>query len=242
MAARASKAQHVKEALLELVDGRPEGAPVEPERALAERFRVSRETVRQALQELVFEGRLRRLQGRGTFVARPKVTQPLQLTSYTRDIRSSGLRPSSRLLRSATVPAAGEVAAALSLPDGHPVYELERLRLADGEPMAIERLHLDAARFAGLHRRLTETASVYDLLRETYGVRLAGGEATLECILATPDHAGLLGCEPRTPMLRLTQRSWDADGRTVEFVRSVYRGDRYQFSAALTPPGGAPGP
>jgi GntR family transcriptional regulator len=238
MPRRLPKAHQVKQALLGAVRDLPPGAPVAPERALAERFRVSRVTVRQALQELVFEGRLQRIRGRGTFVARPKVSHPLQLTGYTSEIRSSGLRPSSRLLRAATVEVDGEAAAALSLPGGHPVYELERLRLADGEPMALETLYLDAERFAGLDRRLTDTASVYDLLRDGYGVQLGGGDAAIECVLATPEHAELLACEPRAPMLRLTQRSWDRDGRPVEFVQSVYRGDRCRFAASLSPPAG----
>jgi GntR family transcriptional regulator len=242
MARRLPKASRVREALLAAVRDLPPGAPVEPERALAERLRVSRVTVRQAIQELTFEGLLLRIHGRGTFVARPKLSHPLQLTSYTSEIASTGMRPSSRLLRAATVPAAGEVAAGLSLPDGHPLYELERLRLADGEPLALETLHLDAERFAGIDRRLTETASVYELLRRGYGVILAGGEAAIECVLAGPDHAELLACAPRAPMLRLTQRSWDGAGRPVEFVRSVYRGDRYRFATALVPPaGGEPG-
>jgi len=236
MAPRPPKAHLVKEALLGAVRDLPPGAPVEPERALAERFGVSRVTVRQAIQELVFEGRLQRIRGRGTFVARPKVSHPLRLTSYSTDIRESGLRPSSRLLRAAVVPAAGEVAAALALADGHPVYELERLRLADGEPMAIETMHLDAARFAGIDGRLDETASAYDVLRDGYGVALAGGEAAIECVLAGPEEAVLLACEPRAPLLRLTQRSWDGDGAPVEFVRSLYRGDRYRFATALAPP------
>jgi GntR family transcriptional regulator len=240
MGMRLPKAHTVREALLELVTDRPAGTPVEPERALAARFGVSRETVRQAIQELVFEGRLRRLHGRGTFVAPPKLTQPLQLSSYTSDISAIGMRPGSTLLRAATIRAGGEVAEGLALPDGHPVYELERLRLADGEPMALETLYLDAERFAGIDRRLTGSASVYELLREAYGVRLGGGAATIECVLASPRHAELLACEPRAPLLRLTQRSWEADGRPAELVRSVYRGDRYRFATALAPPASGP--
>jgi GntR family transcriptional regulator len=240
MGTRLPKAYTVKEALLELVKDLPAGSPVEPERSLAARFGVSRETVRQAIQELVFEGRLRRLQGRGTFVAPPKLTQPLQLSSYTSDINASGMRPSSTLLRAATIPASGEVAGGLALPDGHPVYELERLRLADGEPMALETLYLDAERFAGIDARLTATASVYQLLREGYGVDLAGGTAAIECVLASPHHADLLACEPRAPLLCLTQRSWGPDGIPVELVRSVYRGDRYRFATELAPPAANP--
>lgn len=234
---RTSKAFRVKEQLLELVAAGEPGAPLESERALAQRFGVSRETVRQALKDLTFEGRLNRLQGRGTFIARPKLTQSLQLTSHTREMVESGLVPSSDLLEQSSVPAVGEVERMLSLEEGAEVLKIERLRRASGEPMAIEALHLPAALFPGIEERLAAGRSFYDSLGD-YGLALGGGEESIECVLASPPVAELLGVEPRSPMLRLTRRSWDPSGRPIEYVESIYRGDRYRFVTPLNLPDG----
>ena len=120
----------------------PPGTPVPPERTLAAEFDTSRTTVRQALQELVVEGRLERIQGKGTFVAKPKVSQALQLTSYTEDMRAQGLEPTSQLLDIGYVTADDRLAGLLDITAGGRVLRIERLRLANGEPMAIETTHL----------------------------------------------------------------------------------------------------
>jgi GntR family transcriptional regulator len=233
---RLPKAYRLKQELLKLVRHMPAGWPMPSERALAERYSVSRATVRQALQDLMFEGRLHRLQGRGTFVSRPKLTQTLQLTSHTREMETSGLVPSSAVLGSAEVDADEEVARFLELEGGGRVWHIERLRLANGEPMALESLFASAERFPELGDRMAGSTSFYGLLRDVYGVELARGEETIECILASPAAASLLGIEPRSPMLKLTRRSWDRGGRVVEYVESLYRGDRYRFVSPLELP------
>jgi GntR family transcriptional regulator len=232
---RVPKYYRVKEALLEIIRELPQGTLLPPERVLCETYEVSRTTVRQALQELLVEGRLYRLQGKGTFVARPKVVQTLALTSYTEDMQARGLSPGSRVLAADRVPASPEVAESLELDDGADVMRVERLRLADQEPMAVETLFVEAARFPGLEQRLAQASSWYDLLRSRYAVELGEGEETIESALATPPDARLLGTEVGTPMLLLTRRTWDTAGRPVEFVRSLYRGDRYRFLTRLRP-------
>jgi GntR family transcriptional regulator len=233
---RLPKAFRLKEQLLEHLRRLEPGSPIDSERVLADRYGVARATVRQALQELIFEGRLYRFQGKGTFVARPKLTQTLHLTSHTHDMAYSGLVPSSQLLAAEIVEAAGEVGEALGLPPDTPVHKIKRLRLANGEPMAIESLFVEQERFADLATRIGAGASFYALLGEVYAVALSGGEETIECILASPSAARLLATEPRSPMLRLTRRSWDSDRRPVEYVESIYRGDRYRFMAPLQLP------
>src|SRR5436190_14973249 len=96
--ARVPKYYRLKKHLLDMTETLPPGTPVPPERTLAAEFDTSRTTVRQALQELVVEGRLERIQGKGTFVAKPKVSEALQLTSYTQDMRAQGLEPTSRVI------------------------------------------------------------------------------------------------------------------------------------------------
>ena len=244
-----------------MLAGLAPGEPLPPERALAESFSTSRTTVRQALRELTIEGRLVRMHGRGTFASLPKVAQPLQLTSYTEDMRRQGLASRSRLLAVGYVRADEDLAERLEVRQGARVLRVERLRLvswpaggsdprllaeggptsspgaaASDAPMAIEITHLEAARFPGLAKRLGDSMSLYALLADGYGVHLAKAEETIETVPAPPREAELLEVTVGHPMLLLSRHSRDGAGRPVEFVVSFYRGDRYKFVAQLEPP------
>ena len=231
----------VKGRLAEMLAGLSPGEALPPERALAEMFSTSRTTVRQALHELTIEGRLVRRHGRGTFAAPPKVAQPLQLTSYTEDMRRQGLASRSRLLSVSYVRADEALAERLQLRRGTRVLRISRLRLASEEPMAIETTHLEAARFPGLARLLGDSVSLYALLSERYGVHLARAEETIETVPATPLEAGLLEVTVGYPLMLLSRHSRDRAGRPIEWVTSFYRGDRYKFVAQLEPPDGRAG-
>lgn len=233
---RVPKYYRVKRQLLDLTAELSPGSPVPPERELAEQYGTSRTTVRQALGELVAEGRLLRVQGKGTFVAGPKVAQSLQLTSYTEDMKAQGLTPTTRMLELGYVTADEAMADRLDIKIGGRVLRIHRLRMADGEPMAIETTHLAARRFPGLRRRLDRHPSLYEALSTAYGVRLAEAEETIETVLATPHDAQLLGVDVGVPLLSLSRHSFDTDGEPVEFVRSLYRGDRYKFVARIKRP------
>ena len=229
----------VKGHLAEMLERLSPGQTLPPERALAETFSTSRTTVRQALRELTIEGRLVRMQGRGTFAALPKIAQPLLLTSYTEDMRRRGIASRSRLLSVGPVPADEELAWRLELRPRARVLRIERLRMASDEPMAIETTHLEASRFPGLARRLGDSVSLYALLADVYGVHMAEAEETIETVPAPPREAELLNTKIGYPMLLLSRHSRDTAGRPVEFVLSYYRGDRYKFVAQLHPPEGA---
>ncbi|GAA2789520.1 MULTISPECIES: GntR family transcriptional regulator [Crossiella] len=227
----------LKRHLLDLLRSLPPGSPIPTERSLAADFDVSRTTVRQALAELTVEGRLLRVQGKGTFAAAPKVAQRLQLSSYTEDMRAQGRQPASRLLEASEQPAEAELARMLGVRPGAKVLRLRRLRLADGEPMAIELTHLALGRFRGLRRYIGAGGSLYQVLRERFGVEMGHADETIETALATPEEAELLGADIGLPMLLLSRHSFDTDNKPVEWVRSIYRGDRYKFVARLNPPG-----
>lgn len=231
----------VKGHLAEMLANLGPGQPLPPERALAETFSTSRTTIRQALRELTIEGRLLRMQGRGTFAALPKMAQPLQLTSYTEDMRRRGLASRSKLLSVGQVKADEELALRLDLRPGGRVLRIERLRIAGEEPMAIETTHLDAARFPGLAKLLRDSVSLYALLADEYDVHLAAAEETIETVPAPPKEAELLDTTVGYPMLLLSRHSRDTSGRPVEFALSFYRGDRYKFVAQLSPPLGTAG-
>lgn len=230
----------VKGYLAEMLARLGPGEPLPAERALAEAFSTSRTTIRQALQELTIEGRLVRLQGRGTFASLPKMAQPLQLTSYTEDMRRQGLASRSKLLSVGSVRADEELARRLDVHPRAKVLRVERLRMASDEPMAIETTHLDGSRFPGLAKRLEGSVSLYALLATEYDVHLAQAEETIETVPAPPKEAELLETTVGYPMLLLSRHSRDTSGRPVEFALSFYRGDRYKFVAQLSPPNVAP--
>ncbi|GGL17101.1 HTH-type transcriptional repressor DasR [Sphaerisporangium melleum] len=233
---RIPKYYDVKRNLLELTKSLTAGAALPPERALAVRFETSRTTVRQALTELVIEGRLLRIQGKGTFVAKPKVAQVLQLTSYTGDLRSVGLEPDTKILDISYITADEALARRLRINPGGRVLRIHRLRLANGEPMSIDTTHLSARRFSRLRRELEMHSSLYETLHNAYNVQLTDAEEVIETVLATPYDAQVLGVDVGLPMLLLTRHAFDAEGNPVEWAQSLYRGDRYKFVTRLHRP------
>jgi GntR family transcriptional regulator len=230
---RLPKYYQVKKQLLDFTAAMSPGSPVPPERELARLYGTSRTTVRQALAELVIEGRLLRMQGKGTFVAKPKVAQPLELASYTEGMRQHGLHPQTKILEIGYVTADDQLAALLDVRPGGRLLRIHRLRLADGEPMSIDTSHLPARRFPGLRRQLERHASLYETLRTGYGIQLAEAEETIETVLADPHDARLLDVDAGIPLLLLSRHAIDSTGQPVEWAQSWYRGDRYKFITRL---------
>jgi GntR family transcriptional regulator len=200
------------------------------ERDLASRYGCSLITIRRALGELVRESRLERTRGRGTFVLTPRFDVDFAGTlSFTEEMQTRGLDPATRVV-GARPEAAGEtVASALGLELGSPTLYLERLRLADGEPLLLEQVHLPAERFPGLLASDLEHGSLYDLLTERYGVRVARAREALEPVLLRAREARLLERKPGTPALLIEGIASTSDGRPVEFGRTYVRGDRTRY-------------
>lgn len=223
----------LKQDLLATIEASEEGERLPSERVLAEDFGTSRASVRLALQELVVEGRLRREHGSGTYVARPKLAQPLELSSYTSEARAAGFEPGTEILELATVPAGPRVGARLAVAPSTRVVLLVRLRTADGLPMALERTHLVSARFPHLRRHLSAEGSLYRVMREVYDVEPVESHDTIETAVLSPDDAAVLRTEVGLPALRQTRLALDADGTPLEWTESVYRGDRFTLVAHL---------
>lgn len=198
-------------------------------------------TVRQALDDLVAEGRLDRQQGRGTFVARPKIGQQLIATSFSEDMRRRGLVPGGRTLSVALVLAGARIGRHLEVSPSEAVLKLVRLRLADDEPMAIETLHAPERCVPGLTGDALENRSFYRLLEESYGIRLAGGTQTVEATVTNDEESRLLEVPLHSPAFLFERVTRSSDGHPVEYVRSIYRGDRYRILTDLTRPGRATG-
>ncbi|SDQ15424.1 GntR family transcriptional regulator [Quadrisphaera sp. DSM 44207] len=206
-------------------------APIPSERELTARYGVSRATVREAIGQLVGDGVLYRIHGKGTFVARPRVQTHLHLASFTQDMRRRGHEPSTRV-RSVRREEPPRVAAhALRLPPGAPAWRLERLRLADGEPMALERGWYPAQRLPDLDGQ-DLTGSLYELLATRYGAAVDSGEQVVWSEVADPATARALAGPSGLPVL-VFRRTSAAGGAPVEHVTSWYRGDRYQVQMSL---------
>ncbi len=230
------KYSQLREILLDLIDTELAYDQVIPsERELVDRYGLSRMTVRQAINNLVAEGRLYRVPGKGTFVARPKIEMPLRLASFTEDMQARGLTPGAIDLERRLVPAGAPTARALGLGPGEQVHLIARLRTADSVPMAVERSFIPAQLAPGLERMPLSGRSLYRVLEETFGIVLEHGEETIQATTADPGDAALLELKPGSAVLRLQRRSF-AGGRPVELTDAVYRGDRYQLHVGLDLP------
>jgi GntR family transcriptional regulator len=234
--AREPKYYTVKRHLLETIESLEPGSAVPTERVLAAELATSRTTVRQALVELVAEGRLVRRQGSGTYVAEPKMSWPLHLTSFTEQAAANGFTASTQLIAAERVRADETMAARLGIAVGAAVCRIERLRLADDRPMAVETSHLSAARFPQLTRHMRREQSLYAVLDRVYGVVPVSAEESISTAPASTREARLLHTDTGAPMLVLGRHSFDAAGNPVEWVTSWYRGDRITFVANLSSP------
>ncbi|WP_280769233.1 GntR family transcriptional regulator [Salipaludibacillus daqingensis] len=199
------------------------------EREYADRFEISRMTVRQAISKLVNDGYVYRKKGTGTFVAEKKIEQPLQgLTSFTEDMKTRGMKPSNRLIHFRVVPATSYTASALNIDEGAPVYEIQRIRLADGVPMALETNYLSES----LNPRLTEEvvqSSLYDFIENKLNKKIGEATQIIESSIVTEKEMELLEVKKGSPVLIIERKTYLDDGTPLEVVKSAYRADRYRF-------------
>ncbi|RSL35263.1 GntR family transcriptional regulator [Salibacterium salarium] len=203
------------------------------ERIFAENYDVSRMTVRQAVTELVNEGLLRREKGKGTFVLEPKIEQTLQgLTSFTEDMRKRGLKPGSKLLQYSVSAPSLKVAEMLQMKDNKQIYEIKRIRLADEVPMALETTYINKELVGELPQDI-ENHSLYYILETEKGLKLGNGEQTFESSLARQEEADYLDIQVGDPVLLIKRLTYLEDGTLFEYVKSVYRGDRYKFTIKM---------
>ncbi|MEV3925199.1 GntR family transcriptional regulator [Actinomadura coerulea] len=230
-----TKRQTVRRELLAMLDDLDVGDALPSERRLAEELGVSRPTLRQAIDGLVAVGLLDRRHGSGTYVAEPRIAVSLTMTSFTEDMIRRGMKPGGRVLSFRTETAGARIGRRLALSPVEEVFTIRRLRLADEAPMAIETLYLPRALMPGLRRSDLEGRSFYDLLRGG-GVVIASGTETIEPTVTTAEEAAELGVPVHMPAFLFERITRDASGRPLEYVRSLYRGDRYRLELDLRPP------
>lgn len=211
------------------------GDRLPPERELARRYGCSLITVRHALDELSREQRIERTRGRGTFVLQPRIDRDFAGTlSFAEEMESRGLTPETKLITSRLESARGAVAAELRIGEESPSLYLERLRLANGEPLLLEQVHLSADRFGELLRYDLERSSLYELLAERFGARIVRAREAIEPVFLRTREARLLNRKPRSPALLVEGTAFDAAGEPVEFARSYVAGERTRYYVERT--------
>jgi GntR family transcriptional regulator len=228
-----TKQRETRERVLELIEPLAVGDAIPSERQLGIDLGVSRLTVRAALDELVREGYLVRRRGAGTFVAEPKVAKGIDVSSFSDDMRRRGLVPASRTLDLRAVPAGARLGRMLHVSPAEPVLSIKRLRLADGDPMAIELLNVRASLVPGLTGGDLEQSSFYDLLASRYNVEIVAGTQTVEPTVTNDEESAALGVPLHSPALLFERVTRTISGDVVEFTTSTYRGDRYRLVTEL---------
>lgn len=214
------------------IAGLPADTRLPHERDLAGRFDVSRATVRQALATLTSEAKIYAVRGRGTFVAPQNISKGLQLSSFSEDMRNRGHEPSTRVLTAEEAPADARVAKMLEIAPGNKAIHLERLRLADGFPMCLEIIWLPARLFRGLLLH-DLSQSLYDLMRMHYNTRVEHADQKISAAVMDERTRDLLTMPDPSAAVVVTRRGFDEKDRVVEYGRSAYRSDRYDFDVSI---------
>ncbi|MDZ7914261.1 MAG: GntR family transcriptional regulator [Rhodococcus sp. (in: high G+C Gram-positive bacteria)] len=228
---RVLKHQIVRRSLDAMLDGMSAGDAFPSERDLAERYDVSRETLRQAIRELLVAGRIER-RGRATVVAEPKVVLPLAIGSYTEAAREKGMSATRILVGWEVFRADDVLADLLGVETGSEVVQLERVFTTGEVRVGLETTRIPAYRIPGLQSSFDHRSSLYAELAAR-GVTFGRVVDTIETVLPDAREAALLTVDTRTPMFLLGRVSYDTDGVPIEHRRSLYRGDRMTFTAVM---------
>ena len=202
--------------------------PTEPE--LMDRYDLSRITVRRGLNRLANEGLIYRQQGRGSFVAERTLEQGLtRIISFTEDMKQRGLMPRTEVLFGDLVPAPVDVAERLDLDPGIEMARLERLRLANDEPLSIEESYLVHRTCPGILDADYALKPLREVLELEYGIHIVRAKQIIRAVRASSRQAQLLAITARSPLLFIERVSYSQQNLPVEFLRIHYRGDRYSL-------------
>lgn len=227
-----------KKQLLELIQSGvlKEGDMLPPEKEISDYLGISRPTVRQALSELVSEGCLNRLKGRGTFITTPKVEGRFfsKLQSFNQEMEQKGMVPSTQVLEKKVVEGKASVNERLGIPLSSPLLYLKRLRFADSTQLVYLETYIPYAIFPQLDKVDFSTASLYDSLETFYGVRVNRVSRDLEAVNATPSVAALLNMKPGSALCLVHTLAYAQEyPQPVEYSIARYRGDMNRFHVEL---------
>jgi GntR family transcriptional regulator len=226
----------LKEIILEMIDNMElqPGDLIPPERELCEIHGISRMTARKAIDVLVNEGLVYREQGRGSFIAEPRINHPIsKLVGFTEDHTSRGSRAETRLLEFEIEPASKSYAQRLQIPEGSLMIKARRLRTVDGEPLSIENIYLPKDLFPDLTGDMIDNKSFYTLVEKKYGFTLSYAKQTIEPLLINDYDSDLLKQEKNALGLLFRRTTYVKCGRIIEYTKTVYRSDRYRYEITL---------
>jgi len=211
-----------------------EGDKMPTEEEICSLFNISRITVRRALDGLMQEGYIYKMQGKGSFVSTKKTGFQLDhLKGFTEEMRILGKKASSQIISLDILTPDEKIAEILNIDVTQKIYRLVRLRCADGLSIAIEKVHLPFYRFPTLNQE-DLTLSLYDILKQNYGCESYNGDQGIRAGLASEKDAELLNIAKGTAVLHIDRTTYELDGTAFEYVESIYRGDKYQFNVTLT--------
>jgi GntR family transcriptional regulator len=206
------------------------GDQLPSQRSLCGQYGMSHMTVRRAISELINDGVIYAIPGKGIYVAeRKQDAEAGPLIGFTEDMARRGMIASSRVLAAEITNASTVLARTLEVDVGEPLVYLRRLRLANDEPMAVQTSYLPHALCPGLLDYDLSSNSLFSLLRDRYQLALADSQVAVESALADEEMENLLGLERPAALLITEQLTYLSSGRVVEFARSMYRADRYRM-------------
>lgn len=208
------------------------------ERDISEKFQVSRATANKALASLVSEGLLEFRRGIGTFVRRDVIDYDVRsLVSFTEKARAAGKTPSTELITFGKLTAAevdAEIGTALQVSGDDLLWEMERLRLADGVPVIWEHRYVVHRHCPKLTKSQAE-GSLYRAWTETHGLVIAGANEIIRAVLPIKEEARRLRTTARTPVLEVRSVGFLDDNGPLWWERTLYRSDQYEFHSRLGP-------
>jgi len=213
------------------------GMAISSELDLCEEFGVSRITVRRAISDLVHDGKLQTVQGKGTFVTKPKLQERFvqRASGFYEDMERRGLQPQTVILRQDTIPAPSDVALHLGQSVGERVHVIVRTRAVQYETILVSTTYIPALLCPDLMGHDLAAGSLYRLLRQDYGLKIARGERSLEAVAAGPWEARVLDVALASPLLRLDSVAYRADGQAFEYSQALHRGDRARIEVEFFP-------
>lgn len=204
------------------------------ERELTQVYGVSRITVRLALQELEKRGLVYKKHGKGTYVSEisNSAVDLSQAYSFTEQMRRIGKIPSTKILSFSTILVTDFIAQQLQMSLGEQVFELERLRLADGIPMMLERTYVPVEIFPQLSKERLEELPLYEIFFEDYGQQIRLAEEEFYASIALDNEANLLRIPNSSPVLHLIRKTYNDRNRLIEFTFSIARGDQFRYKVS----------
>jgi GntR family transcriptional regulator len=203
------------------------------ERELSETYKISRMTVRQAITNLVNKGYLHRLQGKGTFVSEKKLEQDLQrLTSFTEDMKRRGLEPGNKLLKFDLIDPDHEIQSKLLLDEKERVYQIQRIRLANNQPIGIETSYIPEKFAPDLNEEILNS-SIYNYIENTRQLSIGHATQVIESSIVNEMEMKLLHVKKGDPVLLIERHTFLENEIPLEIVKSTYRSDKYKFTITI---------